>query len=510
MNEILGPFLHLHPPSQGTELSLKLYDAFLLRYAERFVCRDDDISLFNSFRLFHLLLLYHDPQLAIHLQLQGFPPELYSPQWFLTLFARSLPVEDVLRFWDLLISWDDPAITFCCGICLLRRRRPGLLASDTDNIPEILRDLHLHDDKEVDSVVSEAVILYKNTPRCFVRCMRLCCVSSTELTPLPTHLRVHTHDEVNEKTLEAQVVRQTVMMTAMELVSYLVPLSARTDSEDSISNMHQFVVIDLRAWGDIEASGGGSIPRAVHIEPDFLSAPDALDKWLDHFDGCRGSNIVIIDLPPMLASPSALWRRLLLGEGDGVSPSAALYSGFSGFKNAASLVSMFSAAAPKTLSPHKHRDDIKYTEVEKSAILDDTTRPAVELAKALQRNNFNLVSVLEGGYPALVEQLLLSRGEVEPVIVDFNMDVWTRFLHSTGRNKDLEIKTNLSAESLRKSRVPLRMSDFSEEQRMMIGLQVARRLGHSHTEGVLMAKLLVRGINIDPSTLAVEEGQLGN
>lgn len=40
-----------------------------------------------------------------------------------------------------------------------------------------------------------------------------------------------------------------------------------------------------------------------------------------------------------------------------------------------------------------------------------------------QRNNFNLVSILDGGFPSLVETLLSSRGSVEPVIVDFNPGV---------------------------------------------------------------------------------------
>lgn len=181
MNEILAPFLLIHSPSKGTLLTYHLFEAFILRYAERYVCQDDDSFLFKSFRLFSLLLTYHDPQLALHLLEQDFPPELYSPPWFLTLYSRSLPLKDVLRLWDLLIAWDDSAFTFFIGLCLLRRRRSALLAAQTDGIPDVIHDMYIHDDKEVDSLVSEAIILYKSTPRCFCRCLRLCCVSSTEV-----------------------------------------------------------------------------------------------------------------------------------------------------------------------------------------------------------------------------------------------------------------------------------------------------------------------------------------
>ena len=389
MNEILAPFLTLQPPARGTSTSFQLFDAFLLRYCERFVCQDDDSFLFKSFRLLQLLLAYHDPQLAIHLLEQGFPPELYSPQWFLTLFARSLPISDVLRLWDLMIAWDDPAFTFFIGVCLLRRRRSMLLLATTDGIPEILRDLHLHDDREVDSVVSEAIVLYKSTPRCFTRCLRLCCVSTPELTPLPSHLRVRSHDLINDEALEAQAVRQILMLSALELISYLAPLSGSANLEDSLPALPHFVVVDLRSTADIESSGGGTMPRAVQIEPEFLESTHALEHWIEHFDGMRGHNIVIVDTPPVHASSGALWRRILLGEGDGLPPSAAYYGlGKSAAANLASLLAPLQPLLSQNPFTKRMIDatsrEREYSDTEKAAILDDSTRPAVVLARALQ------------------------------------------------------------------------------------------------------------------------------
>ena len=137
-------------------LPYSLFEAFLFRYLERFICLDDSAHLFKGFRLFHLLLLYFDPQLAQHLNEQDFPPELYSPQWFLTLYSRSMPLPHVLRLWDMMIAVDDPSFTFFIGMCLVRRRRTELLLSDRDRIPEIIVKMQFHGEEEIDAIVKEA------------------------------------------------------------------------------------------------------------------------------------------------------------------------------------------------------------------------------------------------------------------------------------------------------------------------------------------------------------------
>ena len=40
------------------------------------------------------------------------------------------------------------------------------------------------------------------------------------------------------------------------------------------------------------------------------------DRWIQHFDGTKGCHICIVDMPPVQTSEVALWRRLLLGEGE--------------------------------------------------------------------------------------------------------------------------------------------------------------------------------------------------
>lgn len=44
------------------------------------------------------------PRVHKHLQQAGVGPLLYLPEWFLCLFARSLPFPTVLRVWDAFLS----------------------------------------------------------------------------------------------------------------------------------------------------------------------------------------------------------------------------------------------------------------------------------------------------------------------------------------------------------------------------------------------------------------------
>ena len=70
MNEVVAPFIALSPPPKGNMMAYTLFEAFLFRYLERFLCVDDSSFLFRAFRLFHVLCLYHEPALAHHLQVR--------------------------------------------------------------------------------------------------------------------------------------------------------------------------------------------------------------------------------------------------------------------------------------------------------------------------------------------------------------------------------------------------------------------------------------------------------
>jgi hypothetical protein len=391
MNEILAPFVFLSPPPKGDLLPFTLFEAFLFRYLERFFAIDNSLFLFKAFRLFHLLLLYHDPNLANHLFEQEFPPELYAPQWFLTLYSRALPLPHVLRLWDMIIAVDDPSFTFFIGLALLRRKRNELLLAETFKIPEIITTMNLQDEEDIDRVVSEALVLYNLTPRSFCRNLRLCCVASSELTPLPKARLSLTSSctkippilTVKDHALSIQSVRSCLMLSVQELLEQL-----NLDSSSIEQKVSQTVIIDIRSFEECSTSGAGVLPRAIQIEPDFLETPDALEIWLQHFDTTKGCNIVIIDLPPIHATSKALWRRLLLGEGDGYNGTSSVYD-----NNNNNNINNFSKET-------KIRRDLDspFASAESATISNDLLRPAIRLAKELQKVSFPNVSVIEGIY----------------------------------------------------------------------------------------------------------------
>ena len=288
MNEILAPFIYLRPPPSEEQLTYDLFEAFLFRYLARYFCVDDSSYLFKAFRLFHILLMYHDPQLAIHLDENHFPPELYAPSWFMTLYSRALPVNHVLRLWDILLATDDPAFNFFIGLSLVRRHREAFLMAEQEKIPEIIQGMKM-EETEIDTIVAEAIDMYKKTPRCYCRSIRLCCVTTPELTPLPYKKGtpiVTSIDRWREqtKTMCTQAARQAIMLTPRDLVTFMtsnIPELEKSSVSSSSSSLVQpmnFVVIDVRSAEDVEI--GGILPRAVRLDPDVLENEDLVFRLI--------------------------------------------------------------------------------------------------------------------------------------------------------------------------------------------------------------------------------------
>lgn len=515
MNEVLAPFIYIQPPPKSSSLPFSLFEAFLFRYLERYFCLDESSFLFKSFRLFQILLVFHDPQLALHLQENDFLPELYAPSWFLTLFSRALPMKHVLRLWDMMIAVDDPAFTFFIGLCLLCKRRTELLLASCDTIPEIISTLGLVlvSEEDVDTVVSEALQSYKKTPRCFLRNLRLCCVSngspnptarssptsasvpgiinqkqkspkqkniffsesnksvsetltmpskpslSTSISPSVSSILKTNGDRIQDIAMAEQSVRHCVVISPHELVTHLAPMittytatecsstisnnsssstniSGNNKSMDTLtfthtgstpSSVNQFIVIDVRSDEEVVAMGGGSLPKAIRMDTDFLDRPDAVQAWLQHFDSMKGCcSICIIDVPPSKQTGFSLLRRLLLGEGDSVQSLRTLYNTTTNSTN--------NSSSSRSKSVRNVRDAIvldpesQFAEYEVKAIADDKTRIGVQLARVLLSAHFPYVCVLEGGLPSLVQQLMTSRGTVEPVIINHDHEVYLKYL----------------------------------------------------------------------------------
>ena len=144
-----------------------LYSAFIARLLPNTFIDDDFGSLQCLFLLFRQLLLYHDPQLCLHLDAHDMGPELYCSSWFITLYSNRCKLEVTLYLWDLLLleSADDPLLHYFVSLALLIANRAQLLKESAVSLPELLSKLSIASKKDAYTLVQRAKRLYRaNTP----------------------------------------------------------------------------------------------------------------------------------------------------------------------------------------------------------------------------------------------------------------------------------------------------------------------------------------------------------
>lgn len=489
--------MSLLPSVKDAKLCYSLFRSFVFRYLERFYCIDSSVYLHLSLRMFSLLLMFVDPVLANHLNDEEFYPEFYSIQWFLTLFSRTLPLPHVLRLWDILIAVDDPAFTFYIGICLLRKNRDLFLSCSREELPEKVKNLKFNTEDEIDLILKNALELYNQAPRSILRYLRLCCVSSIELSPSPynfllkktsNNLDKNSPEKINkereeeekeeieinkkiisdlqkkrveleeyDQMLAIQCSRSCLTLNPKELIeSYLnssnhySPTTINTDesstssSEDissktinelvnSTKQSQQYIIIDIRTEEEREASGGGSIPRAINFSPTLLSDFNATLKWIQHYDLLNGINLVLLDMPPSKWTGISLIRRLILGEGDGILDNNMYNSEENLFyyknyirKNKENYFKYIDSL-PIESSNNKNLETLN------DNLMNELNRPSFLLASLLQTYSFSKILIVDDGYPGLIFQFQNLSLKLEPMIIDFEEKRWIEYLKKSGR-----------------------------------------------------------------------------
>lgn len=113
-------------------LLLQIFARFIGKYSPRIHASNDDsfLSLQCSFRLFRLLLLYHDPALCNYLDQCNCEPELYASPWFLTNFCRGTPTPLALQLLDFLLLCcrrPGPVIFHCLAVAFLLSHREKIV-----------------------------------------------------------------------------------------------------------------------------------------------------------------------------------------------------------------------------------------------------------------------------------------------------------------------------------------------------------------------------------------------
>ncbi|KAA6417640.1 MAG: EVI5 -like [Trebouxia sp. A1-2] len=75
---------------------------------------------------FEHLIQEEMPRLAAHMEEEGVLPTMYCSQWFLTLYAYTLPIDHLLRVWDVFLL-EGPKILFRVGLALLKLCEDSIL-----------------------------------------------------------------------------------------------------------------------------------------------------------------------------------------------------------------------------------------------------------------------------------------------------------------------------------------------------------------------------------------------
>lgn len=188
LNEVLAVFLHASKAGgESTDGAvMAAFAKFLARFAPRIYASHDDefMSLQCSFRLFRLLMQYHDPELNSVLDQYDVAPELYATPWFLTFFSRSSDFDLCMQLWDFLIACSrspGPIIFHCVALAFLISHRDIILAAtgkDSDEVAELpitVSKLPLRSAEHVREVCGLALNLLVETPWTFRRLIHNVC-----------------------------------------------------------------------------------------------------------------------------------------------------------------------------------------------------------------------------------------------------------------------------------------------------------------------------------------------
>lgn len=95
----------------------------------------------NVFHVFRLLILYHDPELCTMLDTKKITADLYSQQWFQSLFASTCGLSVILSMWDIYFQHSDPFLVFFLSLIILINGREQILSMKDSNKDEICKFL---------------------------------------------------------------------------------------------------------------------------------------------------------------------------------------------------------------------------------------------------------------------------------------------------------------------------------------------------------------------------------
>lgn len=206
----------------------------------------DNIKHGNVYHVFRLLILYHDPELCAVLDTCKITPELYSMNWFQSLFAASCQLSVVLLIWDLYFQQSDPFLLFFLSLIMLVNRRDEIINMRKEEKGNIIKFLsNMPCELEMDDVVdfcSLAQYYSSRTPSSF---------KSEMLNQL-----FGTQSNVEEPTIVSQAL--CLPVSVHELIE---------NTSESKKGTVKFFLVDSRP---VEQYNSGHLATAFHLDSNLM------------------------------------------------------------------------------------------------------------------------------------------------------------------------------------------------------------------------------------------------
>jgi len=275
MNYVLCPF-YLLDLADSDEVYC-YFDAFIRMFLPNTFTDSEFGALQCIFRLFKLLLQYHEPELSSFLDEHDTPPEVYASQWFVTLYAQKCEIDILLQLWDELLLNRNPTFHYFVSLELLRSQKDNILNSCIDELPEVIGSISIPDKWKLRGLVLKAEKTFLATPNSFHELLHKCITQKVVVDgALYTELL-----DLQALAIEPQELIEQFYGDTMDHKESLKKGIKRKARE--LPRIKYFVV-DCRPLEQYES---GHLPCAFHLDPALNS--DALKEKMEGILTMKGS-----------------------------------------------------------------------------------------------------------------------------------------------------------------------------------------------------------------------------
>jgi Rab-GTPase-TBC domain len=168
MHEVMAPFFLL-----GFNGLKTVYVAFKL-FVKRMMPRvfKDQSSITDIYKIFHHLLMYHEPLLCNALDGKMITPQIFGEKWFTTLFASSLNSSLLLAFWEFCLQEKNVTLPYFFALVFLAKIKEKILNKrNLSNQDLDLFQFYICELEELSDLFQEALSLQRHTPKSYLEVM---------------------------------------------------------------------------------------------------------------------------------------------------------------------------------------------------------------------------------------------------------------------------------------------------------------------------------------------------